>query len=48
MLVDKVSKLTIIDNEKEHIGTFAIWYDSVKRKKVEIERSRDDKCSNTW
>ena len=30
MLVDKVSKLTIIDNEKEHIGTFAIWYDSAK------------------
>ena len=46
MLVDKVSKLTIMSNEKN------IWqglqYGTIAQSvKVEIERSRDDKCSNT-
>ena len=45
MLVDKVSKLTIIDNEKEHMAH--LQYGTIVQK-VEIERSRDDKCSNTW
>ena len=47
MLVDKVSKLTIMSNEKEYMASLPYGMRVQSRRKVEIERSRDDKCSNT-